>query len=236
MSGYKIKNWLEFQHYKDRNPPWIKLHFTLLTSRDWVALDDASRVLAVACMLLASRNEGVIPDDPDYIERMAYLNQKPNFKPLVKCGFLVQVGSPLNNPLSDNREETETETETEQLANASNVSLSASKVNNKFQAVIPESLATISGFSESWEGYLDSRKSKRQKATEKAKELILAKLATRPSDAVAGLNIAIERSWTGFDWSWVDKSTGRVSKSGLPVPSDEELKAQGPRWGLNRID
>jgi hypothetical protein len=26
----RVKNWSEFQHYKDRNPPWIKLHRTLL--------------------------------------------------------------------------------------------------------------------------------------------------------------------------------------------------------------
>ena len=234
MSGYRIKNWGEFQHYKDRNPPWIKLHFSILTSLDWVSLDDASRVLSIACMLVASRHEGFVPDDSKYIERIAYLNKKPNFEPLVKCGFLVKVGSPLDNPLSENREETETETETEQLANASISLSSASKVTTKFQAVIPESLATITGFVEAWEGYLESRKSKRQKATEKAKELILNRLATRPSDAVMGLNLAIERSWTGFDWDWVDKSNGRISKSGLPVPSNEELKAMGPKWGTNR--
>lgn len=27
---FKVRNWEQFQHYKDRNPPWIKLHFALL--------------------------------------------------------------------------------------------------------------------------------------------------------------------------------------------------------------
>jgi hypothetical protein len=102
--GYRIKNWSEHQHYKDRDPPWIKLHFKLLTSRDWVALDDASRVLAVASMLLASRNNGYIPDDPEYIQRVAYLHQPPDFKPLVKCGFLAPVGTPLASPQEKNTE------------------------------------------------------------------------------------------------------------------------------------
>ena len=86
----RIRNWREFQHYKDRNPPWIKLHNSLLASRDWVALDDASRVLAVACMLIAAGNgtDGEFPDDPDYIKRVAYLNSDPNFKPLIQCGFI----------------------------------------------------------------------------------------------------------------------------------------------------
>lgn len=90
MAGfYEVANWREYQHYKDRNPPWIKLHFALLSSETWVSLDDAGRVLAVACMLLASRNEGRVPADPAYIKRVAYLSDLPNFKPLVNSGFLI---------------------------------------------------------------------------------------------------------------------------------------------------
>lgn len=85
---YIVKNWEKFQHYKDRNPPWIKLHYELLSSTDWVILNDASRVLAIACMLVASRNNGHVPTNPNYLKRVAYLNRKPNFKPLIDCGFL----------------------------------------------------------------------------------------------------------------------------------------------------
>jgi hypothetical protein len=35
-----IKNWSEFQHYKDRNPPWIKLHRALLDDYAFAALPD----------------------------------------------------------------------------------------------------------------------------------------------------------------------------------------------------
>lgn len=86
---YKIPKWRDFQHYKDRSPPWIKLHFDLLTSETWLSLDDASRVLAVASMLIASRNEGRIPGSPTYMQRVAYLSGPANFAPLVECGFLV---------------------------------------------------------------------------------------------------------------------------------------------------
>ena len=84
----RVRNWAAFQHYKHRNPPWIKLHFDLLSSGDWVTLSDSSRVLAVACMLIASRNDGELPDNPEYIQRVAYLNGPPDFKPLIECGFL----------------------------------------------------------------------------------------------------------------------------------------------------
>lgn len=88
MSYFRIVGWTDLQHYKNRNPPWIKLHNEWLSSKMWVTLDDTSRVLAIACMLLASRTDNKIPNDPDYVRRVAYLNQDPDFSPLISCGFL----------------------------------------------------------------------------------------------------------------------------------------------------
>jgi hypothetical protein len=86
---FEVANWSLYQHYRERNPPWVKLHYALLSGETWVALDDASRVLAVACILIASRHDGRVPANPVYIQRVAYLNQPPDFKPLVDTGFLV---------------------------------------------------------------------------------------------------------------------------------------------------
>lgn len=86
---YKIKGWEKFQHYKDRNPPWIKLHYELMTSADWVMLADASKLLAVVCMMIASRNDGGVPNNPEYIKRVAYLDKLPDLKPLIRSGFLM---------------------------------------------------------------------------------------------------------------------------------------------------
>lgn len=119
MSTYIVRNWNKFQHYKDRNPPWIKLHFELLSSADWVTLDDASRVLAVACMLVASRNGGHIDGSARglmYLQRVAYLNSAPNLKPLIECGFLECASAMLADASAlqaDARPETETEAEAE---------------------------------------------------------------------------------------------------------------------------
>lgn len=128
--GYRIRNWREFQHYSKRNPPWVKLHYELLTSRDWVMLDDASRVLAVASMLLASRNDGVVPNDATYVQRVAYLNAPPNFKPLVACGFLIPEGiEPPEAETPKTKTKTKAETETEMLAGASKVLATRKRVN-----------------------------------------------------------------------------------------------------------
>ena len=118
MNGefFTVANWNEFQHYKERNPPWVKLHYTLLSGETWVALDDASRVLAIACMLIASRHDGRVPANPAFVQRVAYLNHPPNFKPLIESGFLVDASGVLagckqdaSNLHTNARPETETE-------------------------------------------------------------------------------------------------------------------------------
>jgi hypothetical protein len=48
------KNWASFQHYKDRAPPWIKLHKTLLDDFEFQSLPVASKALAPMLWLLAS--------------------------------------------------------------------------------------------------------------------------------------------------------------------------------------
>jgi hypothetical protein len=84
----RVVNWERFQHYKHRNPPWIKLYGEMLSSRTWVTLDDSSRVLAFAVLMLAARHENKIPMDPDYIRRVAYLNSDPNFDGLLETNFV----------------------------------------------------------------------------------------------------------------------------------------------------
>ena len=106
MQYLKIKNWEKYQHYKDRNPPWIKLHYELMTSADWVMLADASKLLAVVCMMIASRNDGKVPNDPKYIKRVAYLDKMPNLTPLIDSGFLINLLADASTLQADARPET----------------------------------------------------------------------------------------------------------------------------------
>jgi hypothetical protein len=63
--AYKIKNWDEFQHFKDRTPPWIKLYRTLLDDPYWHELSaDCAKTLTML-WLLASEDKkhlGYLPD------------------------------------------------------------------------------------------------------------------------------------------------------------------------------
>lgn len=85
---FRIKSWSKYQHYKKRNPPWIKLHRELLQSRVWVVLDDASRVLALASMMLAAATNNKISTDPLYLQRVAYLSGPPDLKRLAELDFI----------------------------------------------------------------------------------------------------------------------------------------------------
>jgi hypothetical protein len=88
MKLIRVMGWEKYQHYKDRNPPWIKLHRELLTSNTWVSLDDAGRVLAIAIMMLAAATGNRIKAEPRYLMRVAYLNAEPDLRPLVEVGFI----------------------------------------------------------------------------------------------------------------------------------------------------
>lgn len=59
----KIKNWSKFQHFKDRRPPWIKLYRDLLDDIDWHQLDPFASKVLVMCWLIASEEDGNIPDN-----------------------------------------------------------------------------------------------------------------------------------------------------------------------------
>lgn len=84
----KIKNWEKFQHYKDRNPTWIKLHRQILQSREWVMLDNTSKAVMIAVMLLACQSDdSTIPYDDDYVATVTFI-RGAKLKPLIDIGFL----------------------------------------------------------------------------------------------------------------------------------------------------
>ena len=84
-----VKNWGEFQHYKDRNPPWIKLHRALLDDYEFARLPDASKAHLMLIWLLASQSNGRIPHDPKFLQAKLGLDKQPDLQVLVDSGFLL---------------------------------------------------------------------------------------------------------------------------------------------------
>ena len=111
------KNWDKFQHYKDRNPPWIKLHRDLLIDKEFMRLPIASKALAPLLWLLASEDiDGVFDADYDELEFRLRLSQKElidGLKPLIENGFFLDANTMLAPCLQDAIPETEREAERE---------------------------------------------------------------------------------------------------------------------------
>lgn len=84
----RITNWENYQHYKDRDPTWVKLHRTMRNSRTWVKADDATKLLAICTMMLAADTGNKIPFDPDFIRQVCFLHTDPDFSKLVDLGFI----------------------------------------------------------------------------------------------------------------------------------------------------
>jgi hypothetical protein len=69
----KIKNYNKFQHFKDRRPPWIKLHREMLDQRDISLISDRSFRVLIGLWLLASEDEtmeGCLPEIPEIAFRL----------------------------------------------------------------------------------------------------------------------------------------------------------------------
>jgi hypothetical protein len=112
MEYLKVKNWEQYQHYKQRNPPWIKLYHSLLDDYNYSCLPDASKLLYVSILLLASRTNNQIPNDLDWIQKKAMLRDTPDLEPLMERGFITTNGD-ASTMLASCKQNADSETETE---------------------------------------------------------------------------------------------------------------------------
>jgi hypothetical protein len=88
MLFFRVRNFDQFQHYKHRNPPWIRLYYQLLHDRRFFRLDDSTKWLAVGCFLLASQCENKIPFDRDWIAKELSLSETPKWQELIESEFI----------------------------------------------------------------------------------------------------------------------------------------------------
>lgn len=93
MQYIQVSNWADYQHYSDRNPPWIKLHFDIISSRLWTCYSAQAYKLFASILLLASRHDNKIPFEKEFIVGFSQLDPELNFdgfERIIEC--LVQDG------------------------------------------------------------------------------------------------------------------------------------------------
>lgn len=154
----RVKNWETHQHYKDRSPPWIKLHREVLDDYELSCLQDASKLHLILIWVLSSQLNNRIPNDPEWVAKKIGAASKVNLKELIDKGFLILEQS-ASSPLAECSPERETEGETE-----TDKKIYTKKFKNDFE--------------ELWEIFPTQRKGNRQKA-----EVAYRQALTRSSHA-----------------------------------------------------
>ena len=194
------KNWAVFQHYKDRCPPWIKLHRDLLNNRTYICLPIASKALAPMLWLLASESkDGVFDGSLDELVFRLHITPKEyqdGVKPLIDKDFFVVVSGVLaerkHNAIPETEGETEGETETKKKATV---------------------VATPIGVSDSvWQEFVSHRKSKKARVTQLVIDGIQKEASIAGWSLEDALKETIVRNWQSFKADWVKDEN--LSKTG----------------------
>ena len=202
---FKVKNWNEFQHYKDRNPPWIKLHNQLLDDYEFEMLADATKGHLLCIWMLASRTNNEMMFDHKWIARKIGASSKVDLDLLLDSGFIelqeaeqtasnMQQKTIVSVPSEEKRRE---ETETEKSRGKKN----AQALDYSLWDSQPTELVL--------KEWLSHRKNK--KAT--TSQLVITRMSKEINQALKYgysaddcLSEAIERNWQGFKAEWIKNS------------------------------
>ena len=158
----KPKNWDKFQHYRDRCPPWIKLHRDILNDRIFASLPIASKALAPLLWLLASEAKDgefdAASNELAFRLHIAIKDIEAGLKPLIDNGFFIDASTmlaPCYQPAIPEREgEREGETEKKSVA-----------------VEIPDWLDV-----NDWKDFIAMRKKIGKPMTDRAMKIIISKL------------------------------------------------------------
>lgn len=98
-----IIGWKDFQHYHDRNPPWIKLHTKILDNYAFSTLADTTKGVLFCLWALAARHDNAIPRDVQWIRARIGYSSKTDLgkalQDLADAGFIT-LGQAASTPLA----------------------------------------------------------------------------------------------------------------------------------------
>ena len=91
MKYFQVRNFDKYQHYKERNPPCIKVHRSIFEDYAFECLQDASKLHLMLIWVLASQCDNKIPMDVEWLKRKLGVTGKITLKPLLDGGFIEAV-------------------------------------------------------------------------------------------------------------------------------------------------
>lgn len=117
----KIKNWKNYQHFKNRTPPWIKLYREILDDPQWHGLDGECAKTLVMLWLIASEDkthQGLLQEEKKLAFRLRLSESKLRQQLSKLSHWLIQddikmISSRYQHDIPETQTQTQTETEKE---------------------------------------------------------------------------------------------------------------------------
>jgi len=190
----KIKNWSKFQHFKDRKPPWVKLYRDVLDDMEWYELDPLASKVLVMCWLIASEDDGRLPNIKTLAFRLR-MTEKQTFDCINKLEHWLEQDDIvlISEEYQCDSLETEKETETKKEKKATIV-------------------ATPVGVSESvWLDFVALRKSKKAPLTNTAINGLIREAEKAKMTLEQVMSTCCERGWVGFKSDWMIGQAIRIN-------------------------
>lgn len=198
------KNWVDFQHYKDRAPPWIKLHKGLLDDSVFQRLPVASRALAPMLWLLASEEKtgefNASLSELAFRLRQTEKDVDAALKPLISNGFFVVVQSD-----SDALAECKQDAMPEERRD---------RGRDRVEETPPDGVSPSV-----WADFQKLRKTKKAPVTKTAVDGIKREADRAGLSLEAALAVCCQRGWTGFKADWMAQPVSRNDVAAVTVPS-----------------
>ena len=218
----RIKDWHKFQHFKDRKPPWIKLYRDILDDLEWHDLDDKAAKVLVMLWVIASEDDGNIPD----MKKLAFRLRMRESDVINCCSklshWLIQddigvISERYQHDALERERETETETETETKEEKE-----AEKEPPRKRSALPQLAKPDDVAKQTWDDWLTLRKAKKAPATE---------------TVVASSRVQAEKAGMTFeDFLQVWCRRGSQGLEAAWLKPDEKPQFKGRHTGFNQMD
>lgn len=223
----KIKNWSSMQSYKDRRPPWIRLHKTLLDDFEFHSMSVNARALLPMLWLLASEDEdpvsGLLRDGYEKIAFRLRMQKKDVESGILECvnsGFIERLNEHFEQVTGSSQIRNQTvtpETETETYrADREDTDIIGAKAPSKKLVRNPDDV------SESvWQDHLKTRRAKKQPITQTALDGMRREAAKLGWTLEQALTESCSRGWASFKAEWINQENGKQNGKTRSQLADE---------------
>jgi len=130
MDFFRVTNWDQYQHYKDRDPTWIKLYARLLDDYAFATLPDNGKWHLIGIFLLASKQGNRIPGDPRWVRKKIAARTRVDLDALLAAGFIEEDASTV---LAEAEQPASPEKETESEERREDSLSAGADVNDSFE-------------------------------------------------------------------------------------------------------